>query len=360
MYSEEEKVFIWLSQFNSASVKKYYKVLELYNSCIDFRSRFTKDCEKITKIIGKDAYIFLKDFDEQKLESFIQKTENQGIKIITYGSIDYPSKIKDTNQPPLVLYCKGDPSLFNSTCISIVGTRRISRYGRDVTEKFATALSDAGLTTVSGLADGIDSVAHQSTLNAGGKTIAVLGSGLNNIYPATNIGLAQKIIESGGLITSEYLPDEKPQTYYFPYRNRIIVGLSIGVLITEATEKSGSMHTKEYALEYGREVYAVPGRINDIYSVGCNKIIKNCQSAMVLSPADILDSLGLDFIENKRADIQTTMEESAILQLLDGGELLFDEIRRKSGYETRSLNTLLIRMEMLGLVKRLPGNYYAK
>ena len=360
MYSEEERVFIWLSQFNSISVKKYYKVLELYSSCIEFRSRFEKDREKITKIIGTVVYVLLKDFDEQKIQDFIQKTEKEGIKIVTYASIDYPSKMKDTNQPPLALYCKGDTSLLNSTCFSIVGTRRISRYGRDITEKFATALSDAGLTIVSGLADGIDSVAHQSTLNAGGKTIAVLGCGLKNIYPATNIGLAQKIIDAGGLVMSEYLPDEKPQTYYFPYRNRIIAGLSIGVLITEATEKSGSMHTKEYALEYGRDVYAVPGRINDIYSIGCNKIIKNCQSAMVLSPADILDNLGLDFVETKKANIQTTMEENTILQLLDGGELLFDELRQQSGYETRSLNTLLIRMEMLGLVKRLPGNYYAK
>ncbi len=360
MYNEEEKIFIWLSQFNNVSVKKYYKLLELYPSYIELFSRFDLDREKIVKIIGEETYKNLKVFTKEDLDKFIQKTEKLGIKIVTYISPDYPEKMKETNQPPLALYCKGNTSLLNSVCFSIVGTRRISRYGRDMTEKFATALSDAGLTIVSGLADGIDSVAHQSTLNAGGKTIAVLGSGLNNIYPGTNIGLAEKIVQSGGLLISEYLPDEKPQTYYFPYRNRIIAGLSIGVLITEATEKSGSMHTKEYALEYGRDIYAVPGRINDIYSVGCNKIIKNCQSAMVLSPADILDNLGLKFVQEKAQNVQTTLEEGAIMGLLEVGELHFDELKAKCGYETRVLNTLLTRMELLGLIKKLPGNYYAK
>ena len=176
--------------------------------------------------------------------------------------------------------------------MAIVGTRRASRYGKDVTEQFASSLARAGVTIVSGLADGVDTFSHQACLNVKGKTIAVLGGGINNIYPATNTNLANKIVESGGLILSEYRPNEKPQTYYFPIRNRIIAGLSKAVLITEATEKSGSMHTKNYALDYGREVFAVPGRINDIYSTGCNKIIKSCQSAIALDPNDILNFLG--------------------------------------------------------------------
>lgn len=361
MYSREEKVFIWLSHFNSISVKKYYRLLDQYSPYASLFDRLEVDKDKITKIVGEEIYRQLKNFDDKKIDEFIAKMEKLGIKMVTFVSPDYPVKMKETNQPPLVFYCKGDTSLFNSPCFAVVGTRRMSRYGKEMTEKFTTALSDAGLTIVSGLADGTDSAAHKATLEAGGKTIAVLGGGIENVYPSTNILLAQKIIESGGLLTSEYLPSEKPQTYYFPYRNRIIAGLSMGVLIPEATEKSGSMHTKEFALEYGRDVYAIPGRLNDIYSAGCNKIIQNCQSAMVLSPADILNNLGLAFIEKKQENkVQTSLEEAAILNALDAGELMFDKLQQIVGYETRVLNTLLTRMELLGLIKKLPGNYYSK
>ena len=361
MYSREEKVFIWLSHFNSISVKKYYKLLEQYSPYTEIFDRFDCDKDKIVNIIGQEVYNQLKNFEETKLNEFINKMERSDIKMVTFVSEDYPERMKETNQPPLVFYCKGDTSLFNSPCFAVVGTRRLSRYGKEMTEKFTTALSDAGLTIVSGLADGTDSAAHKATLDANGKTIAVLGSGIESIYPATNIPLTQRIIDNGGLLTSEYLPNEKPQTYYFPYRNRIIAGLSMGVLIPEATEKSGSMHTKEFALEYGRDVYAIPGRLNDIYSAGCNKIIQNCQSAMVLSPADILNNLGLSFVEKKQKEqMQTNLEETAILNALDAGELLFDQLQQIVGYETRVLNTLLTRMELLGLIKKLPGNYYSK
>lgn len=360
MFKEEEKVAVWLSSYNKISVKKYYALLELYPDAKSLYANFEKDSNKITKLIDKTAYEYLKEAKKSDLKNYLQNLEKSDIKVVTYYSEGYPETLKQTSQPPLVLYCRGDISLLNSNCLSIVGTRRSSRYGRDITEKFAKALSDAGLTIVSGLADGIDSVAHKSVLEVGGKTIAVLGSGLNEVYPATNRPLAAKIIEQGGLVISEYKPNEKPQTYYFPYRNRIIAGLSAGVLITEATEKSGSMHTKEYACEYGKEIYVVPGRIDDIYSKGCNEIIKTCQGCMVTSPADILETLHIEYSEKPSKGIQATMEEEVILNILEDGEKHLEELLDKTSFEVKKLNTLLTRMELMGMIKKLTGNYYSK
>jgi DNA processing protein len=275
-------------------------------------------------------------------------------------SSNYSKLLKEIDNPPLLLYAKGDVSLLNSTCVAIVGTRRASRYGKDVTEQFSSALAKSGITIVSGLADGVDTFSHQSCVNAKGKTIAVLGGGINNIYPATNTNLANKIIETGGLIVSEYKPNEKPQTYYFPVRNRIIAGLSKVVLITEATEKSGSMHTKNYALEFGREVFAVPGRINDIYSSGCNKIIKTCQSAIALEPNDVLNFLGKNFVENQTKVVQYSLTDKIILDIIDVNEVHYEEILAKSGLDSKELNTNLIRLELKNLIKKLPGNFYSK
>ena len=217
----------------------------------------------------------------------------------------------------------------------------------------------AGITIVSGLADGVDSAAHRAALEAGGKTIAVLGSGFNNIYPATNVPLANEIVDKGGLLVTEYKPNVQPANYTFPARNRIIAGLSRGVLITEATLKSGSMHTKEYALENGRDLFVVPGRITDIYSQGCNQIIKNCQSAMVLDSAEIIRLYGKDVTTIDTTEkTQLNFDEQIIIDILGSDEVHYDDILSKSGMAQKALNTLLVRMELMGKIKKLPGNYY--
>ena len=197
-------------------------------------------------------------------------------------------------------------------------------------------------------------------MNVGGKTIAVLGCGVNIIYPDQNKPLAERILNNGGLIISEYRPNEKPKTYYFPIRNRIIAGLSKGVLITEATLKSGSMHTKNYALEYGKDLYVVPGRISDIYSYGCNSIIKALQGCMVLSPEDILDTYNLKFDNIITKSIQISIEEELILGILGTNEVHYEEILEKSKLDVKSLNTILVKLELKKLITKLPGNYYCK
>ena len=189
---------------------------------------------------------------------------------------------------------------------------------------------------------------------------AVLGCGVNNCYPATNKLLYDRILNNGGLIVSEYKPNEKVMPFYFPARNRIIAGVSKGVLITEATEKSGSMHTKEYALENNRDLYVVPGRITDIYSKGCNAVIKNCQSVMCLSPEEIINAYGKEInTTGETVIIQANMDEQIILDILKTDEVHYDEILEKSGMEAKALNTLLMRMELKGIIKKT-ANYYSK
>lgn len=360
MLNNSEKAVLFLNACGYISTKKQLKLINevnVENLIINF-DLFKKESNSILN--SEEINKLEANFDLNKLNGYISNLENSKIEVVTILSNSYSKLLKEIDNPPVVLYAKGDVSLLNSTCVAVVGSRRASRYGKDVTTQFSEALSKSDVTIVSGLADGVDTFAHTACLNAKGKTIAVLGSGVNEIYPATNTNLANKIVSDGGLIISEYKPNEKPQTYYFPVRNRIIAGLSKAVLITEATEKSGSMHTKNYALDFGREVFAVPGRISDIYSTGCNKIIKNCQSVIALSPLDVLNFLGKNFVENKTKVVQYSLTDKIILDIIDVNEVHYEELLQKSGMDSKELNTALIRLELKNLVKKLPGNFYSK
>ncbi len=360
MLNNSEKAVLFLNACGYISTKKQLKLINevnVENLIINF-DLFKKESNSILN--SEEINKLETNFDLNKLNGYISNLENSKIEVVTILSNSYSKLLKEIDNPPVVLYAKGDVGLLNSTCVAVVGSRRASRYGKDVTTQFSEALSKSGVTIVSGLADGVDTFAHTACLNAKGKTIAVLGSGVNEIYPATNTNLANKIVSDGGLIISEYKPNEKPQTYYFPVRNRIIAGLSKAVLITEATEKSGSMHTKNYALDFGREVFAVPGRITDIYSTGCNKIIKNCQSVIALSPLDVLNFLGKNFVENKTKVVQYSLTDKIILDIIDVNEVHYEELLQKSGMDSKELNTALIRLELKNLIKKLPGNFYSK
>jgi len=361
MYNDEEKILIWMDIFEFLSLKKKNEILNEYPDITLFWNNFEKDKAKLTKLLGEENYNkMLFSWDDNFLNNYIRNFDNMSIKMITLKSEGYPKMLKETLSPPFVLYCKGDTMLLKTVCVAVVGTRRMSKYGKEITYKFTYDIAGAGITIVSGLADGVDSEAHKATLDAKGKTIAVLGCGINSCYPATNKPLYDKIIENAGLIISEYKPNEKVMPYHFPARNRIIAGLSKGVLITEATEKSGSMHTKEYALENNRDLYVVPGRITDIYSKGCNAIIKNCQGVLCLSAEEIINAYGKELTTTKETIvIQANMDEQIILQILDTDDVHYDELLSKSGMETKSLNTLLMRMELKGLIKKT-GNYYSR
>ncbi|MCK9575541.1 MAG: DNA-processing protein DprA [Clostridia bacterium] len=360
VYSEQDKALIWLNTFG-LSLKKQNSLLAFFSSPKDLKINFNNYRSKITEIVGAETYDKISyALEDSYLKVHITGLERNGIIAVTILSKEYPSLLKNTDSPPNVLYCKGDINLLNSECIAIVGTRKCTRYGREATTLFANELSHAGFTIVSGLALGIDEIAHETTLTANGKTIAVLGGGLNEIYPALNTQLANRIFEKG-LVISEYLPNEKPTNYTFPLRNRIIAGLSKGVLITEAGETSGALHTKEYANEYGRDIFVIPGNIFSSASKGTNRIIKTLQASIVTSPDDILNLYGKQKKELKPEQImQLNFMEQIVLNIIGEDEVAYEELLNKSGLEAKKLNTLLTTMQIRGIIKKLQGNIFAK
>lgn len=296
-------------------------------------------------------------------EEFVNSIEKLGIKWITIFDEGYPKLLKEIYDPPVVLYYKGDPSVFNTKCIAVVGTRKMTGYGKIVTEKFISGLVGANLTIVSGLARGVDSEAHKRTIKETGKTIAVLGGGLKNIYPPENNSLAEQIILSSGIILSEFSPDNPSFPGNFPARNRIISGLSLGVLVIEAAADSGSLITARLSLEQGREVFAVPGPITSDLSKGPISLINEGARA-VMEPEEILEELGIRQAQGAKFKAQSTNElseeEKKILEVLGQEQMHIDQICRKLTLTIAKVSATLLKMEIVGLVKNLGGGTYCK
>ncbi|HAJ77767.1 MAG TPA: DNA-protecting protein DprA [Clostridiales bacterium] len=360
MYTKSDRTIIWLDLFEFLTLKKKEEILSIFDDPSEVFDKFKKSYDKLKDIVTAEQFDKMcYMLDEQFLNNEIVNLESKGIRVLTYLNDKYPQQFFNYPDRPLLLYYKGDISLLKTACVGIVGTRKPTIYGRQVTEKFAKALASSGATIVSGLADGVDSIAHSSALSVKGKTIAVMGSGFEHIYPPRNFEL-EKQIEQNGLVITEYRPEVGPAHYHYPVRNRIIAGLSRAVLITEASQKSGTMHTKNYCLDYGIDLYAVPGEITSFASSGTNAILKSCQGAIALSPDDIIEDLHLiNSYKPQISNFQLSFEEQAIFNVLDG-EMHFDEIQIKTKIETKRLLTLLTTMELNGFVKKLSGNYYCK
>lgn len=290
----------------------------------------------------------------------IEQMNKKGIVALTINSEGYPSSLKNIYDPPFVLYCRGDLSLLSDGVrkIAVVGTRRMTRYGKDVTREFVSAFARSGICTVSGLARGVDSAAHKTALDEDGATIAVLGCGADVVYPPENAELYDEIVRKG-LIISEYPPGTSPHAFRFPERNRIISGISDSVLVTEAGAGSGSMITADTAIEQGKDLYVVPGSIFSETSRGCNDKIKELQAAAVTRPEDIIGTT------EKRADaeklaVQLTLEQARIISFLEDCESAhFSELLEKSGLTVNELTALLSEMEIYGFINKLSGNYYS-
>lgn len=360
MYNRTEKIVMWLSTFEFMSYKKAKFILDNFEDLEEFFDNLQIYREFLLNVFESLEYHeLIKGRSLSYIERVIKEYEKLDIHVVTQRSDNYPVLLKEIDSSPIMIYCKGNLSLLNSNCLGVVGTRRATKYGKDTCNKFVKDIASENITIVSGLAEGIDTCAHKSCLEVNGKTIAVLGGGILNIFPTSNINLANEIIEKDGLIISEYKPSEPALTYHFPIRNRIIAGLSKAVFIVEATEKSGSMHTKNYALDYNREVFVLPGRVGDIYSVGCNKCIASGHGRILLSSDDIINFFGKESLNtNNQTTIQLTYEEQLIYDTLVGHEKHFDEIIKDTKMDTANLQTWLMRLTLKGVVDKLPGNYY--
>jgi DNA processing protein len=295
------------------------------------------------------------------LDLVLRRIEQLGIQVLTWESPDYPRNLLSIPQPPPVLYVKGTLTPADEWAVAMVGTRRASPYGREVARELATRLAANGVTVVSGLARGIDGVAHQSALDAGGRTLAVLGSGLDQIYPPEHQRLGEAITKSGALV-SDYPLGTKPESVNFPPRNRIISGLAKGVVIVEAGEASGALITADFAAEQGRDVFAVPGSILQRSCRGTNKLVQQ-GAKPVLDAADVLEELNLALVaehREARAALPADATEQRLLACLTGEPVHVDELGAQMGLPISQITGALAMMELKGLVRQVGGmNYIA-
>jgi len=301
----------------------------------------------------------------------VKLASSLGIQIIGYHDERYPPLLKEIYDPPRVLYVKGSLVPADEYAVAVVGTRTPSSYGLDITRSICSGLVERGVTVVSGLARGIDGMAHRSALDHGGRTVAVLGCGCNVIYPPEHRSLSVEIA-GGGAVISEFPFGTEPMGANFPKRNRIISGLTLGTVVVEAAERSGSLITAQMALDQNREVFAVPGSTRSARSRGTNRLIKS-GAKLVESAEDILEDLGsrqigkprqLEFMwrnsEPSKAPIEVSEKEGLILKMIDYDPVHVDEILRATGLTPGDTAAALLSLELKGLVEEVPGNLYSR
>lgn len=325
--------------------------------------------------IGRaEAELFAAERQKIDLEKSWEGVQKSGCKVVTIEDPSYPPQLLQIYDPPLLLYCFGELEILHTCCFSIVGSRRHTGYGKELALKFAEELSSRGQLIVSGMARGIDTWVHRGTLKSGGATAAVLGCGVDVCYPPENKDLKADI-ERGGAVVSEFPPGFQPLPQNFPRRNRIISGFSWGTLVIEAGERSGALITAEFALDQGREVFAVPGSVASPYSRGCHRLIKE-GAKLVEHADDILEELPPYLRENGGIleGVQMSLlgeagsgkmpelnaEEKQLLEHIGYQPSLLEEIIRLSELSSSRANALLFDLEMKGFVRQLPGKYFVK
>lgn len=295
------------------------------------------------------------------LDREMERLDRANVRVLTWDDPDYPKRLLQITNPPFVLYVRGALAPEDEWAVAVVGTRRPTAYGREVARVLAGELARQGITVVSGLAIGIDAEAHKAALEAGGRTLAVLGSGFRHLYPARNRDLARRIVGQGAVLT-EYGLDVRPEPANFPPRNRIISGLSLGVVVIEAGPTSGALITARFAAEQGREVFAVPGPIFNRPSVGPNRLIQE-GAKLVMSVDDVLEELHLTRVveqQEARATIPASGLEEQILACLQEAPLHVDEIVRRTELQAADVISTLTLMELKGLVRQVgPMEYRA-
>jgi DNA processing protein len=354
--NENKFLFATDIALNTLGSKRFEKIQK---SGLSFEDLWTLPAGKVRGKLGREKFVdsFLKNREAINPDAKLEKLKNLDINFITIFDDEYPKLLKETFSPPAVLYYKGNLELLEKPTLAAVGSRKFTTYGKNATEKIVSGLAEAGYTIVSGMALGIDTFAHETTLRADGKTVAILGCGLDNPYPASNAGLFKKIIESDGLAISEYMPGKPPLRQHFPARNRIISGVSRGILIAEANIKSGALITARDALEQNRDVFAVPGSIFGESSGGTNKLLK-MGANLITSAEDILEYYGLETKPKKSKAKPSNDKEKTIFSILEEGESHIDELIKKSGLEAQLIISTLTLMEIKGKVKNLGGMVY--
>lgn len=356
-WTEEKLSLLWLS---SAEISAYmvHKLLEYWKTAVEIRKHF----REISAFRDKTRERLEANCSDIALKGIVKALEEKKVRLLFQTDENYPKPLMDINDPPYLLYYAGQLSALDRPMVGIVGTRRASSYGQEIARSVAYDLCKAGCTVVSGLAYGIDAAAHRGALDAGGSTIGVLGSGINVPYPAAHRGMMREIAVGNGIVMSEYPLDAKPLKYHFPYRNRIISGLSKGVVYVEGSIKGGGMHTVAAALDQGKEVFAIPGKVGTWVSEGPNTIIRE-GARMVTSAEDILIDLGMKEIvpdqEEKTQEPELLNElQNRIYALLQTENMDSRQMSEKLQEDENNIITELGMMEINGMILREAGNLF--
>lgn len=351
---------VLLSHWPKATVKRYQTLLSVFSNLDNVWEAKQKELEEMgwKPDLVKNFLDWKNSVDEEKITKILKQEK---ITCILKTDENYPESLKEIYDAPFCLFTRGELSN-DGFALAVVGPRKFTPYGKQITEEIVTELASQGIVIVSGLALGIDSIAHKATLSARGKTVAVLGSGINDrhIYPASHRGLAESIVNSGGAVISEYPPGALPSKFTFPRRNRIVAGMSLGTLVIEAAEGSGALITAQSALDNNREVFAIPQNITSPNSAGVNQLIKN-GAHPVTCAQDIIDALDLKDIKNfisNREIVPDSPTEAKLLEFLSREPIHVDNLVKQTKLDSPSVNATLTLMEMKGKVKNLGGMMY--
>ncbi|MEA4816203.1 MAG: DNA-processing protein DprA [Lachnospiraceae bacterium] len=361
---EESLYIVWLTAIAGIGRKKIKKLLDYYEYPSRIWNTSSSGLTEDGNVDPDTVYKIISSKDEGMVYEYVEKMEAKGIKYISVYDDAYPKLLMDIADYPLGFYMLGNEDALKSEKVSMVGARRCSEYGGRVAFDFAAYIASRGVAVVSGMAKGIDAMSHKGALSVEGKTIAVLGNGVDICYPAENRGLYESIIKTGAVI-SEYPLGEEAKPHYFPERNRIISGLSKGVLVVEAAKRSGTLITVDCALENGREVFVVPGNITSPLSEGTNSLIsQGCP--IVTKPEEILEALDIkENVEEKKDGKNFSKpflapEEEIVYHCIGYEPKGFDELKDSAGISVQDLQYILTLLELGGYVERLSGQRYIK
>lgn len=354
-YTKEELCLIWLDSFTELEYKHKKMLLDLADGVLDATTIVNAGKEYLVNNLSATTYSVIKNsLNVDYIKQVIEGLERRFFKAVTFVSKDYPKNFEHVDCPPLVLYTRGDVSLLNAERLfSIVGSRKTLPQSLALATDYAKKLSSAGFVLVTGIAQGVDETVIKTVLEGNGKVISIIAGGIDNIYPQTNQKLVDKIAKNG-LIISENLPEVKSLPYMFPVRNRLIAGLSKGTLVVSAGKKSGTLWTANYAVEYGKDLFAIPYSVDISSGEGCNQLIKQGAS-LTDTPQDILDYYGVKKEEREKPKLSP--EQQLIIKALGEGGQHVEKLAEKLGKRAFEITPILSIMEINGLITKA-GNIY--
>lgn len=368
MPTEDVRDWIALNMIPGVGGATFRRLVKFFGSPGNALRASLKDLNRIRGLTPAACQSIVDHRDTVPVEREMEIVERRGCRIITIHDKSYPANLKAIYDPPPVIYVKGDLLPADSLAVSVVGTRSASPYGKMVAKQISSQLAARGVTVISGMAYGIDTAAHIGALEGGGRTIAVMGNGLDVVYPARNLKLLERIIKSGAAV-SEFPMGMNPLKSNFPRRNRVVSGLSLGTLIVEAPKRSGALITANFALNQGREVFAVPGRIDSEMSGGTHDLIKQ-GAKLVESVEDIFDELpsyALEpfteedhKIEEERAELRLSKDEKAIWKAIGSSTIHIDDISRQAALPAYKVSATLVMLELKGLVQQSAGKMFTR